>query len=266
MTHKDIEGLYDSAINFVFSQGKFSEDLLKKALQLEAPEINLLINKMISNGAITEDDADGNYSTLKTYIHSDYLSQRELSNVSDRNTKGKSKLSTSKVFVTISLMVFAVSVFIAFRQPVSLIFFFLLLVVSLNYIDKIGSEVASLLITFGSIGILFYVNSMTPLWGEMYEANSRLQEISKREFSNNVAKRNKISYAQDNVSKALKDPSSAIFSGGYISDSGAICGYVNGKNSFGAYTGNQRYAFFSGQTYVDDGSKDFTNAWDKVCK
>lgn len=39
----------------------------------------------------------------------------------------------------------------------------------------------------------------------------------------------------------LKDPGSAQFRGDYITSIGSVCGEINGKNGFGAYTGFKRY-------------------------
>lgn len=47
-----------------------------------------------------------------------------------------------------------------------------------------------------------------------------------------------IDEAKAEVAAKLKDPTSAQFSDVRISDSGAVCGKVNGKNSFGAYNGS----------------------------
>ena len=43
--------------------------------------------------------------------------------------------------------------------------------------------------------------------------------------------------AKKDVASKLKDPASAQFSDLRISETGAVCGKVNGKNSFGAYGG-----------------------------
>lgn len=68
-----------------------------------------------------------------------------------------------------------------------------------------------------------------------------------------------ISSAQDFVADMLKDPESARFRGiflipneekdGILQDI-AICGVVDGKNSFGAYTGGQRFVAYG---YRGDG-------------
>ena len=39
----------------------------------------------------------------------------------------------------------------------------------------------------------------------------------------------------------LKDPGSAQFRGDYITSIGSVCGEINGKNGFGAYSGFERY-------------------------
>jgi hypothetical protein len=49
--------------------------------------------------------------------------------------------------------------------------------------------------------------------------------------------------AREAVRRVLKDPESARFTGEYISSSGAICGRVNAKNSYGGYIGPKSYVF-----------------------
>lgn len=45
----------------------------------------------------------------------------------------------------------------------------------------------------------------------------------------------------------LKDPDSAKFSDELISNSGALCGFVNAKNSYGGYTGNTEFIVVPGK-------------------
>lgn len=72
--------------------------------------------------------------------------------------------------------------------------------------------------------------------------------------------RDAISFVERAVSKQMKDPDSAQFNNvNFYPDSsekagsisGTVCGYVNGKNSFGAYAGNVR--FVSHVTVTDNG-------------
>ena len=51
-----------------------------------------------------------------------------------------------------------------------------------------------------------------------------------------------IKTVKESVSKELRDPSSALFRNLRQLESGQICGEVNGKNGFGAYTGFQTFA------------------------
>lgn len=62
-----------------------------------------------------------------------------------------------------------------------------------------------------------------------------------RKSTNNKARVNndlKIVMAQDEVKKALLEPSSARFEGSYVSNLGAVCGTVYAKNGFGGITKN----------------------------
>lgn len=68
--------------------------------------------------------------------------------------------------------------------------------------------------------------------------------------TSNPSPRDAIYFVQDNVAKEMKDPDSAKFeavrfypdsSAQGESISGYVCGYVNAKNSFGAYVGNRKF-------------------------
>lgn len=49
--------------------------------------------------------------------------------------------------------------------------------------------------------------------------------------------------ARNEVAAKLKDPLSAQFKNLKVTQKGAVCGKVNGKNSFGAYTGFQDFVY-----------------------
>ncbi|MCW7764325.1 hypothetical protein [Photorhabdus luminescens] len=68
--------------------------------------------------------------------------------------------------------------------------------------------------------------------------------------TNNPTPSNAVYFAKKQVKKQMKDPDSTLFEEvGFYSDdepqgkriSGYVCGKVNSKNSFGAYTGYQRF-------------------------
>lgn len=75
--------------------------------------------------------------------------------------------------------------------------------------------------------------------------------------------------AQDNVRARLKDPASATFKGEFVAKTGIPCGEVNSKNSFGGYTGYQRYMASGGGLAVlesDMAPEEFDKAWLKLCR
>ncbi|ECK7391419.1 hypothetical protein FRN05_17405 [Salmonella enterica subsp. enterica] len=111
---------------------------------------------------------------------------------------------------------------------------------------------------------LYWVNShsSSPLWGDRYEEYTYNEEVIKTS-ENEIVK--SISTAQVAVKGLLKDPSSAKFSGDRLARSGAVCGYVDAKNSFGVYTGKERYVY-SGGAYLDDKTSDFSIIWQRSCK
>lgn len=59
-----------------------------------------------------------------------------------------------------------------------------------------------------------------------------------------------IAEAKAAVGEQLKDPESAKFSEIGVPRPGVVCGKVNGKNSYGAYSGAERFVYI-GQTVAD---------------
>lgn len=55
------------------------------------------------------------------------------------------------------------------------------------------------------------------------------------------------------ITKDLKDPSSALFRNEILKKSDWLCGEINSKNSYGAYTGFKRFLVFdSSDIYLED--------------
>lgn len=67
------------------------------------------------------------------------------------------------------------------------------------------------------------------------------------------------------VPKFMKDPDSARFGQVWGMSTNIACGYVNGKNSFGAMTGEQRFIFAEGQAEFEDHSSRFAKQWNTLC-
>lgn len=78
-----------------------------------------------------------------------------------------------------------------------------------------------------------------------------------------------IQVAKDEVAKRLKDPASAQYEEVRVSrKSGvvAICGYVNSKNSFGGYTGRQRFISGGATALEEDFAPgELEVAWARAC-
>lgn len=77
--------------------------------------------------------------------------------------------------------------------------------------------------------------------------------------------------AREVIRSMLKDPGSAEFSSERIAASGAYCGRVNAKNSFGGYSGSQRAVVVGGMGAVEGDaalsgqSDDFSSLWSAAC-
>lgn len=74
--------------------------------------------------------------------------------------------------------------------------------------------------------------------------------------------------AHERIRDALKDPESARFKGDFAGKDGAICGYVNSKNSYGGYDGFQRYIVRSDNVLIEyDASRTWIvdTRWAEFC-
>ncbi len=73
-----------------------------------------------------------------------------------------------------------------------------------------------------------------------------------------------ISSAKNEVKVILKDPDSAVFSNvETIEDTGAVCGEVNSKNLYGAFTGNKTFVYFDNSITMEDDNYGFSTILDK---
>jgi len=70
--------------------------------------------------------------------------------------------------------------------------------------------------------------------------------------------------AKMTVPQFLKDPSSASFGNVWGMGKDLACGFVNGKNSFGALTGQQRFIFAGGSVEFE-GNPGFARHWNTLC-
>ena len=81
----------------------------------------------------------------------------------------------------------------------------------------------------------------------------------------------RIVYAQEAVLQKLKDPDSAKFKDVYFSKSSdnlaLVCGKVNAKNAFGAFTGFKRFISngVPETTFLEQEVEDFHTSWNRFC-
>lgn len=74
------------------------------------------------------------------------------------------------------------------------------------------------------------------------------------------------SAARNMIRQSSKDPDSLKFRNEFLAGPGMHCGEVNGKNSFGGYTGFKRFISNERTLLVDDGSvRGFNKAWQESC-
>lgn len=196
----------------------------------------------------------------------------------------------NKIFVALGFIVLIITCTFAVREPLSLVFIIGTFIIIGFVFGKIGEKaelnsrlsqaerrgtlrfcaagflVASL---SANIGFLFWVNSQTPIFGDAYADRKQYEglnsDLKKQDADEEEEKVIRTYDAKESVKGLLKDSSSADFSGEKIGKGGAVCGYVNAKNSFGAYAGNLRYISTNGQSAVDDGSQSFKDSWENIC-
>jgi hypothetical protein len=75
-----------------------------------------------------------------------------------------------------------------------------------------------------------------------------------------------IAQARERVKEALKDPDSAKFRTEFVGKDGAVCGFVNAKNSYGGYGGFERYIVTSDAVSLDAGEAwKMDSRWTDYC-
>lgn len=191
----------------------------------------------------------------------------------------------NKIFVALAIIGLVITCIFAVREPMSLLFIIPAFVVVGSGFIKIAEKaefnrrlskseivwtlrfcsVGFLVVSLAvNVGFLCWINSTTPLWGEEYQVRQNYEQIMEKARDEERENMRSISIAEVSVKGLLKDPSSAEFSGEKVVERNNVCGFVNAKNSFEAFSGKSRYVF-NGAAYIDDGSKYFSNIWRATC-
>lgn len=120
-------------------------------------------------------------------------------------------------------------------------------------------------------------DAMSPEEYAAYTAKIRIEEFvaAKAEAADKALKAERltaIASAERDVKKLLRDPSSARFGQKEMFTNVdarlgmTICGYVNAKNAFGGYIGEQGYIVIDRAARLGDGSDAFASSWNRLCK
>lgn len=196
----------------------------------------------------------------------------------------------NKIFVALGFIALVITCTFAAREPLSLVFIIATFIIIGFGFGKIGEKAAFnsrltqaerrgtlrfcavgfLAVSLAAnVGFIFWVNSQTPIFGDAYAERKQYEnlksDLKKQDADQEKARVIGTYDAKEAVKGLLKDSSSADFSGEMIGKGGAVCGYVNAKNSFGAYAGNSRYISTNGQSAIDDGSQSFNDSWKNLC-
>jgi len=126
-----------------------------------------------------------------------------------------------------------------------------------------GYSKKSRVISFSWLAFLIVINGFAINGAEQAVRPSK--EPSKVVVDPNSDEKAKVAmFARQYVRSGMKDPASADFGNVWGMSSTVACGFVNGKNSFGAFTGEQKFIFANGAVAFQ-GSSDFSQMWNTLC-
>lgn len=276
-----IERIYDDVVMYCTHKKTFNSELLCKVFELDERTCSELITTMVINGVVGDIGDDGEYRVNDKYNHRDYLVMSNAAKYAGSQIKRKEKESGNsgaqiksnekesggggKYFALLALIVFLVSVYFLFRSPVSLLLLVPLSLIVAASCDKVGAIASSIGVIVVCVFSLMFVNSSTPIFGEGYEARLKAEELKDRLRKEAIEERNQISFGEKRLRNSLKDPASAEIRSTRLGRSGAVCGQVNAKNSFGAYTGYKNFIQIGQMSLIDDGTKGFSDEWLSLC-
>ncbi|CQH27542.1 Uncharacterised protein [Yersinia enterocolitica] len=176
----------------------------------------------------------------------------------------------NRALVVVTIIVFFVACYFAIREPISLLWIIPLSLLCLSGLEKIGVSISCVGVILVCVFSILWVNSVTPIFGEEYDAAKENKELIDRAKKYEQKKENErvlsVYNSQNTVKSQLKDSSSAKFSDDRIGKDRSVCGLVNAKNSLGAFAGNKRYVSIDGVAFIDDSSSSFNAKWAELCQ
>ncbi|CUY60110.1 TPA: hypothetical protein SMF67_001106 [Serratia marcescens] len=177
-------------------------------------------------------------------------------------------MDVNKIFVLFALVCFCAAVYFGMREVMSLLIIIPVSLLCIAGMDKFGVIPCCIGVIAVSIATVLWVNSVTPIFGEGYASRQEAKSLEQDKNKEAVAI---IISGQNAVKEKVKDPSSARFMNDFTSfhdGKGYYCGLVDAKNSFGGYTGMQRFVSNgkASGTFLQEEVNDFSSVWDRFCK
>ncbi|EKQ7193190.1 hypothetical protein OGU21_15100 [Klebsiella oxytoca] len=266
------EQLYNKVVNFVNKmEGSVHFDYISKSLRIPPDTLDEIVDKMIADGIVVNTGMVGEYVVVK---HASYKSSsKEIRcGKSQKNNDGSQlKFLVERIILITAILFFLITCFYAYRVPISFVFLIPTIMTVFVFVDKNhgGEGFLGLSSILACLIFLFLTNAQSPIFGDAYalrkQRDDMKNEITRKAKEEERQQLNDILNAREHIKVKLKDPSSAKFSGEFIGGNGAICGYVNAKNSFGGYTGESRYIFSVNFSAIDEGITSFNKEWERQC-
>ncbi len=137
---------------------------------------------------------------------------------------------------------------------------------------KTGCWFKSLLIFGGLAGLIAGVQGIHMAMEPPEQLQKEQQQAATAAAEQNWSYKS-IVIAKSAVERILKDPDSAQYRGVYVvipknfneAVPGVVCGEINSKNSFGAYTGFTNYIVIGSVPIISDRSRKFIRLWSREC-
>lgn len=199
----------------------------------------------------------------------------------------------SKFLLCLTVMTIIMSCYFGIREPISLFiiipfnilsaYFFLWIMSKSENNSRLSNSEKNKVAIFTSAGglcaslaigliTLSWVNSgyNTAIFGDRYTKREEVEQVREKVRNEENRDYNSISLAQAAVKRKLKDSKSAEFSSERLNKSSGtlvVCGYVNSKNSFGGFSGKQKYVSngSSDGTFIEEEVENFISVWNKFC-
>lgn len=266
MANKNNE--YNNIVMYCLSKKIVNKDKLCEEFNLTENEYDILIKMLFNDGVLYIQDSNGSYHANPKYIHPDEKREREKLKQQRRKSSADNRKMLSILLAIVAWTVFITTIiFLSTRS--NLLMGILLpiasLVLSFAFYEKIGTVIPLFLMIVLCVFSILLVNNITPLFGEKYERRAMEEEFDRTIQLKLNEQKMYIQQAESALRKILKDPDSAKISNSFKSGTGAVCGNVNAKNSFNAYTGYQRYIYLLSTPFIDDGSESFDKTWNEHC-